>query len=112
MICLRETNFWRRHYLIFNPRPFEVCCLLLTHDVQVSKLSFGSDGVDLAHVPAFIFLLHVADVKEPRTVLVVCDRDAWVTRDHVVVNRQDGGLLEVHPRNLKKNTIPVSDKNT
>jgi len=35
-------------------------------------------------------------------VLVVRDTDSRVARDHVIVHGQDGGLLEVHPGDLKE----------
>jgi hypothetical protein len=59
----------------------------LTHYVQVSKLSLGSDGVDLTHIATLVLLLDVTDVEEPRAVLVMCHRDTGIPRDHVVVYR-------------------------
>lgn len=68
--------------------------------MQVSELRLGRGRVDLAHVAALVLLVHRRDVQEPRAVLVVRHADARIARDHVVVNRQDGRLLEVHPRHL------------
>lgn len=48
--------------------------------------------------------MHIVYVQIPRAVpvvLVVRDTDARIARDHVIVNGQDGGLLEVHPGDLK-----------
>jgi len=48
--------------------------------------------------------VHIVYVQIPRAVpvvLVVRDTDARIARDHVIVNGQDGGLLEVHPGDLK-----------
>jgi hypothetical protein len=59
----------------------------LTHYVQVSELGLGSDGVDLAHVAALVFLLDVADVKEPSAVLVMCNGNTGIPRDHMVMHR-------------------------
>lgn len=76
----------------------------LTHDVQVAELRFGRHRVDLAHVPAPVLLVHVVYMQIPcavAVVLVVRDTDARVARDHVIVNGQNGGLLEVHPGDLK-----------
>lgn len=69
--------------------------------MQVAELRFGSDGVDLTHVPPFVLLLHVADMQEPRAVFVVSHRDSGIPGDHVTVHRQDGRLLEVHPSHLR-----------
>ena len=55
--------------------------------MQVSKLSLGSDGVDLTHIATLVLLLDVTDVEEPRAVLVMCHRDTGIPRDHVVVYR-------------------------
>lgn len=33
--------------------------------------------------------------------LVVCDTDAWIPRDYVVVDRKNCRLLKVHPSYLK-----------
>lgn len=69
--------------------------------MKVAELGLGLHGVDLAHVPALVLLLHVVDVQKPRPVLVVRHRDARIPGDDVVVHSQDGRLLEVHPRNLQ-----------
>lgn len=69
--------------------------------MEVAELRLGLHGVDLAHVPALVFLLHVVDVQKPRSVLVVRHRDTRIPGDDVVVHSQDGRLLEVHPRNLQ-----------
>lgn len=69
--------------------------------MKVSKLRLRRDRVDLAHVPPLVLLLDVVDVQKPRAVLVVRYGDPRVPGDHVTVHRQDGRLLEVHPRNLQ-----------
>ena len=69
--------------------------------MKVSKLRLGLNGVDLAHVPALVLLLHVVDVQKPRPVLVVRHRDARIPGDDMVVHSQDCRLLKVHPRNLQ-----------
>lgn len=66
---------------------------MLTDNVHIAELRLGGDGVDLAHVAAVVLLLDVADVQEPRfvlVVLVVCDTDARIPRDHMIVHGQDG----------------------
>lgn len=73
----------------------------LTHYVQISELGLGGNSVDLAHIAALVFLLDVADVKEPSAMFVMCHRNTGIPRDHVVVHRQYRRLLEVHPRNLQ-----------
>lgn len=55
--------------------------------MQISELGLGSNGVDLAHVAALVFLLDVADVKKPSAVLVMCHRNTGIPRDHMVVHR-------------------------
>jgi hypothetical protein len=69
--------------------------------MKVSELRLGLNGVDLAHVPALVLLLHVVDVQKPRPVLVVRHRDARIPGDDMVVHSQDCRLLKVHPRNLQ-----------
>lgn len=73
----------------------------LTHYVKVSELGLGSNGVDLAHIATLVFLLDVADVKEPSSMLVMCHRNTRIPCDHMVVHRQYCRLFEMHPRNLQ-----------
>jgi len=58
--------------------------------MEVSELRLRLHGVDLTHVPAFVFLLHVVDVQKPRPVLIMRHGDARIPGDDVVVNSQDG----------------------
>lgn len=81
---------------------------LLTHDMQVSKLRFGSDRIDLAHVAALVLLLDIVYVQEPRPVLVMSDTYPRVAGYHMGMDSQDGGLLEVHPRYLRAKRFPIS----
>lgn len=71
--------------------------------MQIPKLSLSSNGINLAHVTTFVFFLDVADMQEPRPVLVVGDANARVSRDDVIMHGQNGGLLEMHPGHLEKN---------
>lgn len=73
--------------------------------MQISKLRLGSSGVDLAHVSPFILFMHIRDVQKPRSVFVVGHADSRISRNHVIVHRQDGRLLKVHPRNLQQKRI-------
>lgn len=62
----------------------------LTNNMQVPKLCFCCDRINLAHVSPFILFLDIWNVKEPRFVLImfiVCDTDSWIARYHVVVHR-------------------------
>lgn len=77
----------------------------LTDNMQVSELRLGRSRVDLTHVATLVLFVYWGDVQEPRAVLVVRNADARVARDHVVVHRQDGRLLEVHPRHLRNKEI-------
>ena len=72
----------------------------LTLDLEVPSLAPHGVGVDLAHVPAPVHLLHVGDVKLPLLVLPVGQGHALVTGDDAVVDGQDGLRVHPHPRNL------------
>lgn len=74
---------------------------VLTDDVQVSDLSFGRDRIYLTHISAPVFLLQVVYVQEPRAVFVVGHGDSRVSSDDVIVDREYGGLFEVHPGHLR-----------
>ena len=50
-------------------------------DLEVSPLAPHGVGVDLAHVPAPVHLLHVGDVELPLLVLAVGERHALVAGD-------------------------------
>lgn len=73
--------------------------------MQISKLSLGCYGVDLTHVPSFVFLLDVIDVKNPGAVFVVGDGNSGVSSNHMGVHSQNGGLLKMHPRDLKQKVL-------
>ena len=53
----------------------------LTLDLQVSPLAPHGVGVDLAHVPAPVHLLHIGDMQLPLLVLPVRERHPLVTGD-------------------------------
>ena len=72
----------------------------LTLDLEVPSLAPHGVGVDLAHVPAPVHLLHVGDVKLPLLVLPVGQGHALVPGDDAVVDGQDGLRVHPHPRNL------------
>lgn len=72
--------------------------------MQIAELRFCRHCINLAHVPAFVLLVHVVDVQIPRPLLVVFvvrDTDPWIAGDDVIVHRQNGRLFEMHPRNLQ-----------
>ena len=55
--------------------------MTLTLDLEVAPLAPHGVGVDLAHVPAPVHLLHVGDVQLPLLVLPVRERHALVAGD-------------------------------
>lgn len=57
-------------------------------------------GVDLAHVVAAVFLLHLADMKQPGHGVVVGYREPRQPRDHVPVDGQDHLPVDVDPGHL------------
>ena len=70
-------------------------------DLEVGPPAPHGVGVDLAHVPAPVHLLHVGDVQLPLLVLAVAQRHALVPRDDAVVDGHDGLGVHPHPRNLQ-----------
>lgn len=72
--------------------------------MEVPKLSFSRDSVDLTHIATLVFLLDVVNVQKPRAmfvVLVVSDTNPRISRYHMIMDCQDCRLLKMHPRNLK-----------
>ena len=57
--------------------------------------------VDLAHVPAAVWLLRPLDVEEPFVPRGSREGDAGIPRDDVVVDGKDGLGVNSDPRNLK-----------
>lgn len=68
---------------------------------EATNLTHHRIRVDLAHVLAFVVLLHVVDVKVPSRVVVVGYADARIMGDHVVVDRLDRLGVRLHPSHLK-----------
>lgn len=76
--------------------------------MQIAELRLRRDRIYLAHIPALVLLLDVVDVQKPGPmliVLVVRHADPRIPRYHMVVHRQYGRLLEVHPRHLQGSEI-------
>lgn len=76
----------------------------LTNDVYISELCFSRHRVDLTHVSAVIFLFDVVYMEKPGSMLImfiVCYADPWVSSDYMIMNGQNGRLLEMYPRNLQ-----------
>lgn len=78
--------------------------------MQIAKLCFRLDRIDLAHVTSLVFLLDVIYVQKPCAVLIVGHAYPRIPRYHVVVDSQDRRLLEVHPRNLKRKRDGIISK--
>lgn len=74
----------------------------LTYNMQVTKLGLRSDRVDLTHVSALIFLLHITNVQKPCSMLIVRHTDTGIPCNHVIVNSQNGRLLKMHPCHLQR----------
>lgn len=75
----------------------------LTDNVHISKLCFRGDRVDLTHVPTVIFFFNIVYMEEPCSMLIVfimCNADAWISGDYMIVNGQNCWLLKMYPRNL------------
>lgn len=72
----------------------------LTDHLQVSFLAGHGLRVDLAHVPTSVGLLHITDVQEPRTMVVVSQCYPGVFRHHPVVYRKYGLGANTNPSDL------------
>lgn len=71
--------------------------------MNITKLCFGGDRIDLTHVTSFILLLYIVYMKKPCSMFVmfiVCDADTRISSDYVIVNGQNGRLFEMDPRHL------------
>ena len=69
-------------------------------NLQVSSPAPHGVGVDLAHVPASVLLLHISNVQLPLLVFPVGERHPLVPRDDAVVDGQDGLGVHPHPGDL------------
>lgn len=77
----------------------------LTYYFDKAILGFGRHRVDLTHVPSHVLLLHVVDMQKPSAMLVVLivrHANPRIARYHMIVHRQNGRLLKVHPRHLQE----------
>ena len=79
-----------------------------TLDLEVSPLAPHGVGVNLAHVPAPVHLLHVGDVQLPLLVFPMGEGHALVAGDDAVVNRHDSLSVHSDPGNLEKGLPFVS----
>ena len=70
--------------------------------MQVSQPGLGSGSVDLTHVLALVWPLHVSDVQVPHAVTIMTHPYPGVPRDHVVLHGEDGAPVIVYPGNLSK----------
>lgn len=76
----------------------------LTDNFDKAILGFGRHRVDLAHIPTHILLLYVVDVQKPGAMLIVFVvryTNPRISRYHMIMHRQNGRLLKVHPRHLQ-----------
>lgn len=60
--------------------------------------------VNLAHVLAAVFAIHVTNVQRPSIVIVVRNRESCVIRDHVLVYRQNRFRVRFNPSYLFTDT--------
>ena len=72
----------------------------LTLHIYASHLAPHGLGVELAHVAAVVGLLQLSDVDAPGVLQVVADADPRVGRHHLVMHRQDGAGVGLHPAHL------------
>ena len=77
-------------------------------DLEVSPLAPHGVGVDLAHVPAPVHLLHVGDVQLPLLVFPVGEGHALVAGDDAVVDGHNSLSVHSDPGNLEKGLPFVS----
>lgn len=77
----------------------------LTDNFDKAILGFGCHRVDLAHIPSHVLLLHIVNVQKPGAMLVVLIvryANPRIARYHMIMHRQNGRLLKVHPRHLQQ----------
>lgn len=65
-------------------------------------LHFHWVSVNLAHILSSVLPLHPPNVERPSVVVVVCDAQPRVVRDHVLVDRQDRLRVRFDPRYLPR----------
>lgn len=75
--------------------------LLLTDHLEITDLALHRICIYLTHVPAPIGFSHLPDVKEPRPVIAVRNRDPVILRDHVARYRQNSLRVDAQPCHLK-----------
>lgn len=71
--------------------------------MNITKLCFGGDRVDLTHVSTVIFLFDIVYMEKPCPMLIMfimCYTDPRVSSDYMIVNGQNCWLLKMYPRNL------------
>ena len=77
----------------------------LTDNIEVAHLRLHRVGVDLAHVPSLVGLLHLANPQLPDLPLRVRDRNSMVLGDDMVLNRQNGLCVDAQPCHLANGNI-------
>jgi hypothetical protein len=77
--------------------------MVLTYDLEVSLSTSHGIRIDLTHVPAAVSLVYVLDMQVPGAMVVVGQRDAWILRDHIVMDRENGLRVHANPRHLQQN---------
>lgn len=72
--------------------------------MNIAKLCFRCDSVDLAHVSSVVFFFDIVYVKEPCAMLIMfimCNTDPWISGDYVVVYGQNCWLFKMNPCHLQ-----------
>lgn len=75
----------------------------LTDDMNISKLCFCCDRVDLTHVSSVIFFFDIVYMQKPCSMLIVlimCYTNARISSDYMIVNGQDCTLFKMDPCHL------------
>ena len=78
------------------------CSQTLTHHLQVADLTLHGICVDLAHVPATIWLPDIPDLKVPRSVIAMRNTNAMIFSDHVCCYSKNCLCIDSKPCHLQE----------
>jgi len=78
------------------------CTQTLTHHLQVADLTLHGICVDLAHVPATVWLLYIPDLKVPCSVIAMRNTNAMIFSDHVCCYSKNCLCIDSKPSHLQK----------
>jgi len=78
------------------------CMQTLTHHFQVADLTLHGICVDLAHVPATVWLPYIPDLKVPCSVIAMRNTNAMIFSDHVCCYSKNCLCIDSKPSHLQK----------